>query len=687
MSNRDDEKKKLIEEILQKKKDRKEEEVKLVLEPETEEKETSTLTQNVLRAADTALKSLSEVLKKQKEDLLSMQKENTSRDYASMNADLEDLNTSLSRDFPEETDSRDAVPQNLESRFEEAERDLDTSFQYEERKALLHAFKRPFVMGQEQGKPGNVLLMMGPKGCGKQEVLEKTVSLLKEKGILKSEQVYTLDLSRYSSGMQEQVFLQDLYQALLGEGQVVCVRNFSQCFPSFLNMLSSLVTEGTLLLNKRYVLNQGILVENQNGLVKETVGSLSACGKYFVFMTEGKESQVQDAFGSAFLQAVLDKISFNALDEREIDTVIQSKIEDLEKQCRENVQVSLQISGDLYSWVKAHYDKTEGIDGISSLFKDFYICLSQMKLENSALKEIAITVENDLPYGTEGDRKVLLTRSRSSKEELESVQKELDEIIGLQEVKEYITSLQAHMALNARRKEQGLKVAEVSKHMIFTGNPGTGKTTIARLLSRYMKAIGALSKGQLVEVSRGDLVAQYVGQTAPLTMSVIKSALGGVLFIDEAYSLYRGKDDSFGLEAIDTLVKAMEDNRDNLIVILAGYKREMADFLEANSGLKSRFPNVIFFPDYTGEELLEIARLQAESKGYTIEKKAEAPLLAYFTEVQATRAQSAGNGRFARNTIEEAILKQAQRLLKEPESSLTELKLEDFEMKNTVQEI
>ena len=145
-------------------------------------------------------------------------------------------------------------------------------------------------------------------------------------------------------------------------------------------------------------------------------------------------------------------------------------------------------------------------------------------------------------------------------------------------MKEYLLSLENHIKVSQLRKQRGLKTAEISKHMIFTGNPGTGKTTIARIISRMMKVCGILKQGQLVEVTRADLVGKYVGHTAPLTMEVINSALGGVLFIDEAYSLYRGKDDSFGLEAIDTIVKAMEDHRDDLIVILAGYSKEMSEF-------------------------------------------------------------------------------------------------------------
>ena len=259
---------------------------------------------------------------------------------------------------------------------------------------------------------------------------------------------------------------------------------------------------------------------------------------------------------------------------------------------------------------------------------------------------------------------------------VEAVKAEMDRIVGLREVKDYVLSLEQNYVIQRLRESRGMKADVPAMHMIFTGNPGTGKTTIARLVSRYLKAMGVLTGGQLVEVTRADLVGKYVGHTAPLTQQVIRSAIGGVLFIDEAYALYRGADDSFGLEAIDTIVKGMEDNRQNLIVILAGYSREMEEFLTANSGLKSRFPNIIEFPDYTAEELLCITRITVENKGYVLDAACDAPLTAYFAARQAADARTAGNGRMARNLVEDAILNQSRRLTAGDVSALTQQNLE-----------
>ena len=632
---------------------------------------------NVLVSDDQAMSQLHAILLKQQEQLEQMSKE-ISPDQKKLNDDMDALNQSLKEDYHVQ-EPKEEKPVDDKAVFAQMEEALNKEIigQKEAVHNLCAALRRPYVMGTEKNHARNVILIMGKEGVGRHACVAAASRVLYQHQIFTSPDVNTIDLSRYTSASQEQVFVQDLYQALHQNGGMIVFENFKQGFAPFLRMVSSLAENGSVLLNKRYVLRQGILVENQSGLVKDAVDSLSAQDKYLIFITHGSLSDVQDAFGADFMKHVLDTITFASLDADAVKQIISGQTEQLKQKCDSQLHVALTIDPSINDWVLSHYDKEHGADAVIAQFNDFYISLSEAVLKDNA-KEISLQVEDDVPYALYGNKKISICRSQNSQAEMDAVSKELDSVIGLDDVKSYIRSLQAHVLINQRRRQQGLKTTEISKHMIFTGNPGTGKTTIARLFARYMKAIGALSQGQLVEVTRADLVAKYVGQTAPLTMSVIRSALGGVLFIDEAYSLYRGRDDSFGLEAIDTLVKAMEDNRDDLIVILAGYKKEMAAFLEANSGLKSRFPNIIEFPDYTGEQLMAIADQIAKGKGYRIDDSVKAPLTAWFDQKQAESAATAGNGRLARNTIEEAILRQSERLLKEENADMDLLKKEDF---------
>ncbi|MDD6675324.1 MAG: AAA family ATPase [Lactimicrobium massiliense] len=632
---------------------------------------------NVLVSDDQAMSQLHAILLKQQKQLEQMSKE-ISPDQKKLNDDMDALNQSLKEDYHVQ-EPKEEIPVDDKAVFAQMEEALNKEIigQKEAVHNLCAALRRPYVMGTEKNHARNVILIMGKEGVGRHACVAAASRVLYQHQIFTSPDVNTIDLSRYTSASQEQIFVQDLYQALHQNGGMIVFENFKQGFAPFLRMVSSLAENGSVLLNKRYVLRQGILVENQSGLVKDAVDSLSAQDKYLIFITHGSLSDVQDAFGADFMKHVLDTITFASLDADAVKQIISGQTEQLKQKCDSQLHVALTIESSLNDWVLSHYDKEHGADAVIAQFNDFYISLSEAVLKDNA-KEISLQVEDDVPYARYDGKKISICRSQNSQAEMDAVSKELDSVIGLDNVKSYIRSLQAHVLINQRRRQQGLKTTEISKHMIFTGNPGTGKTTIARLFARYMKAIGALSQGQLVEVTRADLVAKYVGQTAPLTMSVIRSALGGVLFIDEAYSLYRGRDDSFGLEAIDTLVKAMEDNRDDLIVILAGYKKEMAAFLEANSGLKSRFPNIIEFPDYTGEQLMAIADQIAKGKGYRIDDSVKAPLTAWFDQKQAESAATAGNGRLARNTIEEAILRQSERLLKEENADMDLLKKEDF---------
>ena len=253
-------------------------------------------------------------------------------------------------------------------------------------------------------------------------------------------------------------------------------------------------------------------------------------------------------------------------------------------------------------------------------------------------------------------------KEETPKPDFDALMAELNELVGLDEVKKDIKNLVNLMKVRKLRQANDLPVPPMSLHMVFLGNPGTGKTTVARIVSGLYAAIGVLEKGQLVEVDRSGLVAGYVGQTALKTQEVIKKALGGVLFIDEAYSLASGGENDFGREAIETILKAMEDHRDELIVIVAGYTGPMEKFINSNPGLESRFNKYIFFPDYNGEQLMEMFRIRCKKNGYTLTEEADKAATEAFTELYENRGDNFGNGRDVRNCFEDMIVRQSNRV-------------------------
>lgn len=260
---------------------------------------------------------------------------------------------------------------------------------------------------------------------------------------------------------------------------------------------------------------------------------------------------------------------------------------------------------------------------------------------------------------------------------------ELDDLIGLGSVKKEVRSLANFVKLQKQREAQGLKTAKVSYHLVFYGSPGTGKTTVARIIGRIYKDLGVLKKGHTVETDRGGLVAKYMGQTALKTDTVIQQALDGVLFIDEAYSLVPegGNGSDYGQEAIATLLKRMEDYRDRLVVIIAGYKDEMQRFIDSNPGLQSRFNRYIDFPDYSGKELTEIFKMYMKKNQYTLGDGAEEYLKERFDYAVAHKDRNFGNARFARNVFEKSIQQQANRLSTQynlSKEELTELTIDDL---------
>lgn len=243
------------------------------------------------------------------------------------------------------------------------------------------------------------------------------------------------------------------------------------------------------------------------------------------------------------------------------------------------------------------------------------------------------------------------------------LQKELDGLVGLDHIKELMYEIFALLQIASMRSEAGLLSGAQVFHMVFKGNPGTGKTTVARLVAKFFQKMGVLSKGHLIEVERADLVGEYIGHTAQKTRDLVKKAMGGILFVDEAYSLARGGEKDFGKEAIDTLVKAMEDSKNQFILILAGYCDEMDFFLDTNPGLPSRFPIVMEFPDYTIDQLIQIAEGMAKERDYILMPQAIVKLKQHLLREKMEGEHVFSNARHVRNVIERSIRHQAVRIL------------------------
>ena len=541
---------------------------------------------------------------------------------------------------------------------------------------VARAMRRPFVLGTEPPAARNVVLLCGGAGTGRHFALTETARCMAARGLLQSDQIASLDLALYPNSGAEKLFLQDLYAALYAPGEIVVFEHYESCYPGFLKTISDLAVKGSAPLSSRYLVNkEGILVDAGTALAPGAVSRIDPRGKYLIFFSNKGREAMADHFGAAFVSALGDVCTTTPFAREDLAALAAQQLNALARKVQTRLGLTLSAGADVRDHVAARCTPEQGAAGLAACCDKIFRALSEYCLQTDKKLTGTVTLTArpdgiDFQLGNAAPARLFDLLPAAYTGAVDEIKRELDELVGLAPVKEYVFGLADNIQVQQRRAAAGFKTASLSMHMIFTGNPGTGKTTIARLVARYLKAIGALKGGQLIEVGRGDLVGRYTGHTAPLTNSVIESALGGVLFIDEAYSLYRGEQDSFGLEAIDTLVKGMEDHRDELVVILAGYTKEMETFLTANSGLASRFPNKIEFPDYTADELLDITTVLAKGKGYRLAEGCTFPLLGYYKRRQALDSRTAGNGRLARNTLEKAIFNQSRRLVAEPAAEL-----------------
>ena len=550
---------------------------------------------------------------------------------------------------------------------------------------VARAMRRPFVLGTEPPAARNVVLLCGGAGTGRHFALTETARCMAARGLLQSDQIASLDLALYPNSGAEKLFLQDLYAALYAPGEIVVFEHYESCYPGFLKTISDLAVKGSAPLSSRYLVNkEGILVDAGTALAPGAVSRIDPRGKYLIFFSNKGREAMADHFGAAFVSALGDVCTTTPFAREDLAALAAQQLNALARKVQTRLGLTLSAGADVRDHVAARCTPEQGAAGLAACCDKIFRALSEYCLQTDKKLTGTVTLTArpdgiDFQLGNAAPARLFDLLPAAYTGAVDEIKRELDELVGLAPVKEYVFGLADNIQVQQRRAAAGFKTASLSMHMIFTGNPGTGKTTIARLVARYLKAIGALKGGQLIEVGRGDLVGRYTGHTAPLTNSVIESALGGVLFIDEAYSLYRGEQDSFGLEAIDTLVKGMEDHRDELVVILAGYTREMETFFTANSGLASRFPNKIEFPDYTADELLDITTVLAKGKGYRLAESCTFPLLGYYKRRQALDSRTAGNGRLARNTLEKAIFNQSRRLVAEPAAELDLILPSDLE--------
>lgn len=566
-------------------------------------------------------------------------------------------------------------------------------------KKLIDFIKEKIVKDEK-----GILLLAGEKDTGKKTSIRILIEEMYKEELIKSDKINEINLDTYNFKLGYNAFLSDLHEKLKSNSKCIMFKNIQNTTKDIINVISKLCLNSCFNLNEDYIIKNNVLVRvdeenkkeinntlNLEEIHKEKINELICHNKFIIFTCDYKNISLETVFGEELINKI-DKILYTKdLNDNERNIVVRRRIIETINNVKEELSLDIMIDLNKDHLHNEYFGICKYLQ--ESYKKDSNLSISEYikyklnnPLKNLILKE-NIGINNRLFIYVENDEICCKVSSKVYKlneyttPTLEEAKYKLNSIIGIKELKNFIYNVQNNYKVQNIRERLGLTTSKISMNMIFAGNAGTGKTNAARITFEYLNALGLLSRGVFKEVSKADFVSENINETSKKTMEVIGSAIGGVLFIDEAYSLCESEDDKIGKEIVDALLKGIEDNRDNLVVILAGYQDDMERFISINPGLKSRFPNIIHFEDYTPYQMYAIAVNIAKSKGYKIADNVEDDLIDLFAKNQISGKNDLGNARFVRNIIENAIMDASRRYLQDKQKKIDLLERHNFNFK------